>query len=181
MSDFLALPAFAGDGAVNVVIESPRGSTVKFKYDGERRVITVARPLVSGLAYPYDWGFVPSTRSADGDPVDAFVMWDAQSYPGVVISARPIGVLRVEQTNPESHKRERNDRIAVVPMKAPRLSDVRNVFDFSERVRQELEHFFMGAVAFEKKDVRLLGWAGPKEAMSLVESALTDSQPHALR
>ena len=76
MTDLVKLPAFSDKTTCHVVIESPRGSTVKFKYDPEHRVMSLSRPLTAGLAYPYDWGFVPSTRASDGDPLDAFVMWD---------------------------------------------------------------------------------------------------------
>src|SRR5262245_263326 len=129
MTDLSALPAFSDAGTLHVVIESPRGSTLKLKYDVARGVMTLSRPLTVGLAYPYDWGFIPSTRGLDGDPIDVFVMWDNISYPGIVLPCRPIGVLRVEQTNPTSHARERNARVAVLPTKAPRWETIRSVFD----------------------------------------------------
>ena len=55
---------------------------VKFKYDPDEGVMMLARPLPLGLTYPYDWGFVPSTRAADGDPLDAVILWNGTSYPG---------------------------------------------------------------------------------------------------
>jgi inorganic pyrophosphatase len=82
-----------------------------------------------------------------------------------------IGVLQVEQTNLETRDRERNDRLAAVPLKAPDLESVSSVFDLSERARTELERFFLNAVAFEGKDLKILGWAGPGEAESLVGSS----------
>ena len=84
---------------------------MKLKYDPKHGVITLSRPLTSGLSYPYDWGFVPSTHAPDGDPLDAIVMWDGVSYPGVVLPCRALGVLCVEQTDPRSRRRERNDRL----------------------------------------------------------------------
>jgi inorganic pyrophosphatase len=105
----IELPALREDGAVNVVVESPRGSSAKFKYEGG--VFMLWRPLPAGLVYPHDWGFIPSTRMADGDPLDAMVLWEGVSYPGVVIPCRLIGVLRVEQNRKSSPGRERNDRV----------------------------------------------------------------------
>ncbi len=171
MTNLLSLPALVTEDEFLVVVESPRGSTSKFKYDPSRRAIMLSRPLPAGLAYPHDWGFVPSTRAADGDPLDVIVMWDSASYPGIVIVCRPIGVLRVEQTNPTSRERERNDRIAALPGKALRWDSVRSVLDLSERVRSELEQFFLAAVAFEGKELKLLGWGGPDEAVSLVRAS----------
>jgi inorganic pyrophosphatase len=147
------------------------------KYDAKRHLIALSRPLVIGLRYPYDWGFVPSTCSPDGDPLDAFVMWEGESYPGVVIACRPIGVLYVEQTNADSHVRERNDRVALLPADAPRMDGLRSVFDFHQRVRDELERFFLTTVAFEGKDLRTLGWGGPDDAIALVRTSRSEPQP----
>jgi len=171
VTDLLALPTYATGKAFRVVVESPRGSTSKFKYDPRHRVMTLSRPLTAGLAYPCDWGFVPSTRAPDGDPLDAFVMWDGASYPGVVLPCRAIGVLRVEQTNRETRARERNDRVAALPIEALRWDAIRAVSDLGERIREELQQFFLTAVAFEGKDLKILGWGGPRAAMTLVHAS----------
>jgi len=158
------LRAFRPDGSINVVVESPRGSSVKLKYDPDDDVMTLSRPLPAGLVYPYDWGFVPSTHAPDGDPVDAVILWDSASYPGVVVPCRAIGLLEVEQTNLASKRRERNDRLAMLPIKAPRHAEISSVFDLPARLREELEQFFLHAVAFEGKAVTILGWTGPDAA-----------------
>jgi inorganic pyrophosphatase len=175
VTDLFALPAFVDAHSIHVIIESPRGSTSKFKYDSTRGVMMLSRPLTLGLSYPYDWGFVPSTRVADGDPLDAIVLWDGRSYPGVVLACRPIGVLSVEQSNLTSQRRERNDRLLALPTKVPRLENIRTVFDLSERIRRELEQFFLNVVAFEGKDLTVLGWDGPDEALALVRASGTAS------
>lgn len=166
------LAAYRPDGSVNVIVESPRGSSVKFKHDATIDRIVLSRPLPAGLIYPHDWGFVPSTQASDGDPLDAFVAWDGMSYPGVVIPCRAIGVLEVEQTNLRTRERERNDRVAMLPVTAPRLAEVHSVFDLPERWRAELEKFFVAAVAFEGKDLKVLGWSGPAEADHLIQESL---------
>jgi len=168
----MTLAAFRDDGSLNVIVESPRGATSKFKYDSTLDRIVLSRPLPSGLVYPHDWGFVPSTRAADGDPVDAMIVWDGVSYPGVLVPSRPIGVLKVEQTNVKSGARERNDRLAVLPVTAPRLDAIATVFDLPERVRTELEQFFVAATFFEKKDVQILGWEGPDRARAFVQASI---------
>ncbi len=169
MGNLLSLSSFAADDACHVVIESPRGSALKLKYDAERGVMMLSRPLPAGLTYPHDWGFVPSTRAADGDPLDAMIVWDGVSFPGLVVACRPIGLLQVEQTNVTTGARERNDRLVALPVNAHRSATVRSVFDLSARVRLELEQFFLAAVAFEKKDLELLGWDGPDGAIRLIQ------------
>ena len=163
---------FRSDGSLNVVVETPRGAVAKFKYDEETGVMMLSRPLPLGIAYPYDWGFVPSTTAADGDPLDAMVLWDITSYPGIVVPSRIIGLLRVEQRNVRTGSRERNDRLFVLPTKAPRVDQMQSVLDCPQRIRDEIERFFVNVVAFEGKDVRLLGFGGPDEGDRLVRSCV---------
>jgi len=165
--------AFRPDGSLNVVVETPRGAMAKFKYDGESGTMMLSRALPLGIAYPYDWGFVPATKAADGDPLDAMVLWDAASYPGVVLPSRIIGALRVDQKNVRTGARERNDRLFVLPVKAPRVDHLRSILDLSQRERDEIERFFLNVVAFEGKDLRVLGFDGPDEGTRLVREALS--------
>lgn len=166
------IPAIGADGAVHVVVETPRGSTSKFKFESTLGAFTLSRPLPSGLAYPNDWGFVPSTLAADGDPLDALVLWEGASYPGVVLRCRILGALRVEQARPGGPGgRERNDRLITVPLKSVMMQALASIDDLAERTRAELEQFFTAAVAFEGKDLEILGWAGRDEAESLLRSA----------
>ena len=167
------LTAFGQEGSVHVVVESPRGSTIKLKYDSDLEAFSLSRPLIEGLSYPFDWGFVPSTRAADGDPLDAMIVWNHAAYPGVVIACRLIGMLAVEQNSKQRPgTRERNDRVLAVPLKAPQLNAIKEVQDLDSRVREELEAFFMAAAAFENKDLKLLRWAGAAAARDLVQASL---------
>jgi inorganic pyrophosphatase len=166
------LPTFDSDGHVHVVVESPRGASVKLKYDTELDAFSLSRPLVDGTTYPYDWGFVPSTRAPDGDPLDALVLWDRRSFPGVVLPCRPVAVIGVEQNSKHRPgERERNDRLIVVPAAAPRWAWLRDVADISSRQREELESFFVAAVALEDKALRLIGWRGAADAIALVRAS----------
>jgi inorganic pyrophosphatase len=168
----IELPALREDGAVNVVVESPRGSSAKFKYDPQNGVFMLSRPLPSGLVYPHDWGFIPSTRMADGDPLDAMVLWEGVSYPGVVIPCRLIGVLQVEQNRKSSPGRERNDRVLARPVRSTHLESIKSVSDVDPLMRAQLERFFEHAVAFERKDLRFLGWGDPAQADALLKASL---------
>jgi inorganic pyrophosphatase len=69
--------------------------------------------LTDGTIYPHDWGYIPETLGPDGDPVDAFLMGAGGTFPGLVVRVRPIGILRVEQT--ERGRRLRNDCLLFLP------------------------------------------------------------------
>jgi inorganic pyrophosphatase len=166
----ITLPAFDANGDVHVVVESPRGSTLKLKYDPEHGVFGLSRPLIAGLRYPYDWGFVPSTRGPDGDPIDAMIIWDERSFPGLLLACRLVGALEVEQNSERRPgTRHRNDRLIAVPVKAPRCERIRDIADISARLREELASFFMSTTTFEGKDLKILGWSDSSAALALVK------------
>jgi inorganic pyrophosphatase len=172
MGNLATLRATPSDGVLNVVVESPAGSTTKIKWEAKAEVFAMSRPLPLGLSYPHDWGFVPGTEGPDGDPIDALVLSEGTTFPGLVLAVRPIGVVRLEQNRKRGGGRERNDRIIAVLANGPRGEPVRSIDDLAPRVRQELERFFLDVVFFEDKDAKLLGWAGAAEAWELVNHNL---------
>jgi inorganic pyrophosphatase len=163
--DLHKLKTFAGEDIFHVVVESPRGSVVKLKYSPDLGAMSISRPLVLGLTYPCDWGFVPSTEGPDGDPIDAAIWWDVTTFPGVVIPCRALAVVRVEQKHAGGPDRIRNDRVVAVPVAA------RREVALTARVRQEIEHFFMAATALEGKEARILGWDDGDAALALIRSS----------
>ena len=170
----MSLPASPADGVLNVVVECPAGATNKIKWDLDLETFALSRPLPLGMAYPHDWGFVPGTRAEDGDPVDALVLSEGTTYPGLVIPSRPIGVVRLEQNRKKGGGRERNDRIIAVAASA-RRHPLRSAAELAPRMREELERFFLNVVFFEDKDPSLLGWGDAGEAWQLVrESPVAD-------
>jgi len=67
MTNYQKLPTWAEKGRLHAVVETPRGSHVNLEFDPKLKVFTLAKPLLAGLTYPYDWGFIPSTKAQDGD------------------------------------------------------------------------------------------------------------------
>jgi len=163
-------------GLIHVVVESPAGATSKIKHDPRLGAFTLSRPLPVGMSYPHDWGFVPGTRAPDGDPLDALVLSEGTSYPGLIITARPLGLLRLEQNRKEGGGRERNDRLIAVAASASRREE-KAVSELPRRLLEELERFFVNVVFFEAKEPKLLGWGGPDDAWLLVSSALMGKPP----
>src|SRR5690349_23399208 len=117
MTNLVKLPTWADKRRVYAVVETPRGSHAKLEFDPKLKIFTLSKPLLTGLTYPYDWGFVPSTKAEDGDAIDVLIIHDAATYPGLVLRCRPIGIVEIVQM--EKGKKERNDRIFAVPDRSP--------------------------------------------------------------
>ena len=166
MTDFLRLPSWADRDHLHAVVETPRGSSCKLDFDPKLGVFTLAKPLMAGLTYPYDWGFIPSTKAEDGDPLDVLIVHDAKTYPGVVLKCRPIGVLEVQQKS--KGRVERNDRVFAVPGRSTVEADLKDVRELPPRGREELEQFFRATNALENKELSFLGWHGPNRAIKTI-------------
>src|SRR2546430_14595761 len=82
---------------VRVIVETPKGSRNKYAFDVDERVFTLKKVLPVGMAFPYDFGFIPSTRAEDGDPVDVLVLMDEPAFAGCLLACRPIGIIEGEQ------------------------------------------------------------------------------------
>jgi inorganic pyrophosphatase len=174
MANMLELPTWNEEEQLVCVVESPRGSKAKFKFDPALGVFTLNRSLILGVTYPYDWGFIPSTMAADGDPLDVMMFHDTPTFPGVVIACEPIGALLVTQKKSDGEPgREANHRIFAVPAGSEREHESKDARELPERVRKELEAFFIAAGALAKKELQILDWVGPEQAVALVKEAAT--------
>lgn len=169
MANFLNLPLFTEEGDVHAVIETPRGSHVKLSYEPKLKAFVLRKSLLAGLTYPHDWGFVPSTKADDGDPLDIMVIHEGTTYPGVVVVCRIIGILQVEQKS--KNKSERNDRLFAAPVRSHSEHALTDVRDLSRPIQQELEKFFIATDELEDKKLKVLGWAGPKQALAAITRA----------
>ena len=129
--------------------------------------------MILGLAYPYDWGFISSTKGEDGDPLDALVLHDAATTPGLVLKCKIIGVLEVVQTEGGKHA-IRNDRLIAVPRHSRREQADHDARDLPKPVRSAIEKFFVATDELESKELKFLGWKGPKTGERLIEKAAKD-------
>jgi inorganic pyrophosphatase len=163
MTNFAKLPTWADKQRVYAVVETPRGSRAKLEFDPKLGAFTLAKPLLAGLTYPYDWGFIPSTRAEDGDPLDVLIIHDAATYPGLVLKCKPIGVLEIVQTS------KGNDRVFVVPDRSPFEGDLQDIRRLPSRAIEELEKFFEATDALESKKLDFQGWRGPAKAIKTIK------------
>jgi inorganic pyrophosphatase len=166
MPNLLKLPTWAKGDVVHVVVETPRGARAKLEFDPDLKTFVLSKSLMLGLSYPYDWGFIPSTRAPDGDPLDVMVIHDAATTPGLVLKCKIIGVLVTLQT--EHGKQLRNDRIIAVPKESHRGREVDDVKDLAPETKDELERFFIATDELEDKTLKFSGWRGPQQALKLI-------------
>lgn len=123
---------------INVLIEIPQGSTVKYELDKNTGLILVDRFTYTAMSYPFNYGFIPQTKAEDNDPVDVLLISSYPVYPGTVISARPIGMLEMED------EAGIDTKIIAVPIKKvdPFKSNIKDVADLSPETKEMIKHFF---------------------------------------
>ena len=148
--------------ALQVIIETPKGSRNKYAFDEDQGIFLLKRVLPAGMAFPYDFGFVPSTRAEDGDPTDVLVLMDEPAFVGCLLQCRIIGIIEGEQG--KKKERERNDRVVAIEMDNHSFADVKHVNDLGKQFVNELEEFFVNYHQLSGKEYRILGAKGPKEA-----------------
>jgi inorganic pyrophosphatase len=164
------LPAFDKDsGAVNVIIETPKGQRNKFNYDEEYRLFRLGGLLPLGDVFPFDFGFVPSTFGEDGDPLDIMVLSEEATCVGCLLAVRPIGVIEAEQK--EKGKTERNDRLIGVPVESHQHSEIRALKELTPKLLEEIEEFFVSYNKMRGKKFKVIGRRGPKRAYKLIKQA----------
>ncbi len=150
-------------GAYDVIIEIPRGSRNKYEVDHESGRVRLDRELFTGFVYPTDYGFFENTLGLDGDPVDALVLLNVPTYPGVTISVRPVAVFNMTDDGGSDAK------VICVQAKDPRWSHIEDLDDIPEFTRKEIEHFFTHYKDLEPgKWVKVEGWEGAAAAEAVV-------------
>jgi inorganic pyrophosphatase len=152
-----------------VIIETPKGSRNKYAYDPEERIFGLTKVLPAGMAFPYDFGFVPSTRGGDGDPLDVLVLMDEPAFPGCRLTCRQVGVIEGEQGKKKDT--ERNDRVVAVENGNHSYAHVKRIDDLGKRFERELEEFFVNYHCLSGKEYRILALKGPDAARRCVRQA----------
>lgn len=164
-------PFSTGKKSLRVVIETPKGSRNKFKYDPHLGTFTLSSVLAEGMVFPYDFGFVPQTIDEDGDPTDVLLLMDEPVFPGCVVESRILGVIQAEQT--EDGKTFRNDRVLAVATSSHIHADIKEPGDLNSNMIEELEEFFVAYNKARGKKFKLLGCKDAGTAIKLIKKTRT--------
>ena len=163
------------NGSVNVVIETPRGSRTKLAYDKGHGTFVVKKMLPQGMSFPFDFGFIPSTKGGDGDPLDVLVLIDEPVPTGTIVPCRLVGVVEARQTERDGTV-EKNDRLVAVAEASELFADVHKLSDVPAAVIKQIEHFFISYNEQAGKRFEPTGQHGPRRAQQLLDAARHSSR-----
>jgi inorganic pyrophosphatase len=150
---------------LHAYVEIPKGSRNKYEWDPELDAIKLDRFLFSSVVYPTDYGFIPDTLAADGDPLDAVICVSEATFPGCVIAVNAIGLLEMRDEKGEDEK------ILCVPRHDPNWSMIERLDDLPAQLRDEIANFFSIYKQLELKDVEVVGWHPRDAAYEAIERA----------
>jgi inorganic pyrophosphatase len=157
-------------GLVRAIVDTPKGSRNKYKYDAQLGVYRLSKILPLGSAFPYDFGFIPSTRADDGDPLDILLVGEEALFPGCLVTVRLVGVIQAEQT--EHGTTFRNDRLVGAIETPVNRPAIQTLHDLRPDRLDEIEHFFMAYNHLEGRRFTPLGRHGPAIAEQLLADAI---------
>jgi inorganic pyrophosphatase len=163
--------AFVQDSEnINVIIETPKGSSIKYNFDPETELFKLSKILPEGLVFPLDFGFIPHTKAEDGDPLDVLVLLDKACYPGCLMECKVIGVIEAEQS--EKEKMVRNDRIIARAKVSVKYSKINSIKDMEPSMIDQVTYFFISYNKLNNKVFKVLAHEGAHKAIDLIKNAI---------
>jgi inorganic pyrophosphatase len=155
------------NSALEMVVEIPRGGRNKYEVDHKSGRIKLDRTLYTQMVYPADYGYIEGTLADDGDPIDALVLLDEPTFPGVIVDVRPVGVFRMED------EKGKDAKILAVPEGDPRFAHINDIEDVPTLTKDTIAHFFTHYKDLEPgKFVNVHGFGTREEAEALVQTAI---------
>jgi inorganic pyrophosphatase len=155
------------DQLILVVIETLRGTPYKYDYDFDFDVFRMNKVLPLGMVFPFDFGFIPSTKAEDGDPLDVLLLMDEPGMQGTLVPARPIAVLEASQK--EKGEEFRNDRIVAVAEFSHHYKGIDNIKQLNADLQGQIEIFFKQYNLLAGKEFIPLGWQDGQSAFTLIK------------
>lgn len=163
------IPVGENPEKINVVIEIPYGSNIKYELDKESGAVVVDRVMYSAMFYPANYGFVPNTLSNDGDPADVLVLNEYPLQAGSVIKARLIGVLVMEDES------GMDEKLLAVPVSKidPRYDNIKSLEDLPKITLDRIKNFFETYKMLEpNKWVKVKEYQDKAAATAILDAAI---------
>ena len=152
-----------------VIVETPRGSRIKFKFEPETGLFEISKFLPKGFVFPFEFGFVPSTVAEDGDPLDVIVLMDEPAHVGCLLQTRLIGVIEMVQT--ENQKETPDARLVGIPLQSFDYGAVQTLSDLNKDLKQQIVEYLELYNKNSKKSDKVTSTGSPARAVELVMEA----------
>ena len=154
---------------LQVIIETTKGSRNKLKFDPATRQFKLSKVMPEGMMFPYDFGYVPSTKAEDGDPLDVLVLTDSPLFPGCQVDCRVIGVIQAEQE--QDGEKTRNERLIAVADASLLYAETRSLDDLNRTVLKQIDDFFVNYQRVRNIKVPILDHGDPNDAQAILQKA----------
>jgi len=154
--------------ALQIFIEIPKNSSVKYEIDKETGHLVVDRFMYTAMNYPFNYGYVPNTKAKDGDAVDVLVISTYPVQAGCILPSRIIGMLEMEDEAGSDNK------VIAVPTKKidPFYADINDVADLDDATKNFIKHFFENYKSIEPgKWVKIKNFLGKDAALKEIEES----------
>ena len=155
---------------VNAIIEIRRGERNKYETDKDTGLIVLDRVMPLAMGYPCDYGYVPNTLCEDGDALDVLLVIDESVPQGVVVPARPIGVLKMEDDG------EMDEKLICVANDDMTMSHVESYENIGVHFKDIVEHFFRHYKDWKHNwqgvKVKFHGWGDVNEAKEVINDSI---------
>lgn len=120
---------------MDVIIEVPIHSKIKYEYDEKNKCFRVDRFLHNTNSFPWNYGFIPNTLSPDGDPLDIFVICEHKVFPGTRIKVTILGGIETNDEKGLDHK------LISVPVNDPQFKDITSIKQLPDAYLNKLKYF----------------------------------------
>ena len=160
-----------------IVVETPKGSALKYDYDPGTHFFKLKKILPSGMVFPYDFGFIPDAKGEDGDPLDIIMISEFASFPGCMIKCKIIGGFKAQQSEkPGNKKMIRNDRFLAIPKCSQIFQNIESINDLPKDIIKQLEEFFVDYNKIEDKEFDVISKLDGAEAEKIIDSNMAENK-----
>lgn len=174
------IPTFPKDRedkyVIHAVIETPRNLRHKYAYDQQYGLFRLKTIISEGLAWPYDYGFIPGTLGDDGDPLDILYLCDEPTFAGCLVTCRILGLVRLTKNG------EENDRIlaAAMPVEgvAQTTDQYDNIDDVPEELIESVSRFLVEYSSDSDNKIEFKGVDSRKKALAAVAQGMKALKKH---
>jgi inorganic pyrophosphatase len=154
---------------INVIVETPKGSTQKYDFDPKTGYFKLKKTMPLGIVFPFDFGFIEGTIGEDGDPLDVILISEIETFPGCAVDCRIIGAIEAEQRERDG-KKMRNDRYIAIPEISIQYATIKELKDFPKQLIDELTNFFINYNAQAGKNFRPIKRINAKKALAILNA-----------